>query len=131
MIGTGGIAQWHARALNALSDLVQIVAMCDIVEDRAGDYASKYGGTPYTDLATMLKEEKPDAVVISAPNFMHAPLTLQALEAGAHVFCEKPIATSLVDAYLMKETAERTGKILYIGFNHRFVGKFSLAKELL
>jgi predicted dehydrogenase len=79
----------------------------------------------------MLSEEKPDAVLVCTPNYLHAPLTIQALEAGTHVFCEKPIAINLPDAEAMKQAANRAGKVLYIGFNHRFVGKFSLTKELL
>lgn len=130
-VGTGNIARMHAQALNALDDAAEIAAVCDIVEERAREFGCRYGGAPYTDLAAMLVEERPDAVLISTPNYLHAPVTVTALETGAHVFCEKPIATSMAAATLMQQTAERVNRVLYIGFNHRFVGKFTLAKSLL
>ena len=132
IIGTGGIANAHARGYQANTDTAEVVAVCDVEEERARTFAEKYGfGTPYSDPAVLLRKEKPDAVSICTPNFLHAPLTIQALEAGASVLCEKPMATTLDDAQRMKDAAARTGKTLYIGFNHRFIGKFRLGKELL
>jgi predicted dehydrogenase len=62
---------------------------------------------------------------------LHASQTIQSLQAGAHVFCEKPMATTLDDAHRMKEAAEHAGKILYIGFNHRLMGRFQLGKQMI
>ena len=132
IIGTGGIANSHARGYQANTDTADVVAVCDVEEGRAQEFATKYGyPKAYSDVATLLREQRPDAVSICTPNYLHAPLTIQALEAGAGVLCEKPMATTLADAQRMKETAERTGKTLYIGFNHRFIGKFRMGKDLL
>ncbi len=132
IIGTGGIANAHARGYIANGEAVSMVAVCDVAKDRAEAFTEQYGfGTPYSDVAQLLEKERPDVVSICTPNFLHAPLTIQALEAGVNVLCEKPMATTLEDAERMKATAERTGKTLYIGFNHRFIGKFRLAKDLL
>jgi predicted dehydrogenase len=131
IIGTGGIANSHARGYLA-NAAAEVVAVCDVEAERAQAFAEKYGfGTPYSDPAVLLREEKPDAVSICTPNFLHAPLTILALEAGASVLCEKPMATNLADAERMKDAAQRSGKALYIGFNHRFIGKFRLGKDLL
>src|SRR5919206_116718 len=130
-VGTGGIARLHARALSTLTDGAEIVAVCDALEERAREFADEFGGSLYSDFTSMLEGERPDAVLVCTPNYLHAPLTLEALEAGVNVFCEKPIATTLSDATLMKATAERAGKVLYIGFNHRFIGKYALAKTLI
>jgi predicted dehydrogenase len=131
-VGTGGITREHARGYKEHATLAEVVAVCDVDEERARAFALEHGfGAVYTDMTAMLQRERPDVVVISTPNYLHASQTIQALEAGAHVFCEKPIATTLEDAHRMKETAQQTGKVLYIGFNHRLMGRFELGKQML
>lgn len=132
IIGTGNIARAHARAYQANAAAAELVAVADVEVERAKEFAAQYGfGATFSDAGEMLRQVKPDAVSICTPNFLHAPLSIQALEAGVSVLCEKPMATSLADAERMKAAAERTGKTLYIGFNHRFIGKFAKGKELL
>lgn len=132
IIGSGGIANGHAAGYAANADAAEVVAVCDVDEGRARDFAERHGvGLVYTDAETLLREQQPDAVSICTPNFLHAPQSIMALEAGAGVLCEKPMATTLADAEAMGAAAARTGRALYIGFNHRFIGKFHLAKELL
>lgn len=132
IIGTGGIADGHMEGYRANGDAAEVVAVCDVDEARARAFAAQYGvDHVYTDAATLLHEERPDAVSICTPNYLHAPQSIMALEAGASVLCEKPMATTLDDAEAMRAAAERSGKVLYIGFNHRFIGKFMLAKTLL
>ncbi len=132
IIGTGNIARAHANAYKANAEQAEVVAVADVEEGRAKAFAEQHGfGAAYGDAGAMLAAVRPDAVSICTPNFLHAPLTIQSLEAGAAVLCEKPMATTLADAERMKATAQRTGKTLYIGFNHRFIGKFAKGKELL
>lgn len=77
IIGTGGIANAHARGYAANTDGAEVVAVCDVEEERARQFAERYSfGTPYSDVATLLREERPDAVSICTPNFLHAPLTI-------------------------------------------------------
>ena len=68
----------------------------------------------------MLAEVKPDVVHVLTPNRLHAPITIAALEAGAHVMCEKPMAATAADARAMLDAARRTGKLLTIGYQSRF-----------
>jgi predicted dehydrogenase len=132
IVGTGNIAGAHARGYKANAEQAQVVAVCDADEQRATEFATTHEfGTVYTDVETLLRVERPDAVSICTPNYLHAPQSIRALEAGTHVLCEKPMATTLADAEAMSKAAEWTGRILYIGFNHRFIGKFNLAKKLL
>lgn len=132
IIGTGNIARAHARAYAANADVAQLVAVADVDKERAQAFAAQHGAEQtFGDAGEMLRQARPDAVSICTPNYLHAPLTIQALEAGVHVLCEKPMATSLAAAEQMKAAAARTGKVLYIGFNHRFIGKFAKAKDLL
>lgn len=132
IIGTGNIARAHARAYQANAEVAEVVAVADVDLERAQAFAQQHNfGDAYADAGEMLRAVKPDAVSICTPNYLHAPLSIMALEAGVAVLCEKPMATNLADAERMKATAERTGKTLYIGFNHRFIGKFARGKELL
>jgi UDP-N-acetylglucosamine 3-dehydrogenase len=131
-IGTGGIATQHALGYREHAHLAEVVAVCDLDEGRARSFADEHGfGAVYTEITPLLEREHPDVVVISTPNFLHASQAIQSLHAGAHVFCEKPIATTLEDAYRMKEAAQNVGKILYLGFNHRLMGRFHLGKQMI
>ena len=95
IIGCGGIANSkHMPALSKLED-VQMVAFCDIIEERAAKAAKEFG-TPdarvYTDYKELLKEKNIDVVHVLTPNREHSFITVESLEAGKHVMCEKPMA---------------------------------------
>jgi predicted dehydrogenase len=111
IVGTGGIAKAHARAIAVLGDRLVLVAAVDVDPTRLADFqethAIRHG---YTDLAEMLKAERPDIVQICTPPGMHVEQTLQALEAGAWVLCEKPLAGSLSDLDRIEEVEQRTGR---------------------
>ena len=91
-IGCGGIAfNKHFPSLQALPDLCDMVAFCDIVEERAVKAAKEYGAPgakTYTDYNEMLKDDSIDVVHVLTPNVVHAPATVAAFEAGKHVLCE-------------------------------------------
>lgn len=74
----------------------------------------------YTDFAALAADPDIDAVVIGLPNYLHAPVTIQMLEAGKHVLCEKPMATTVAEAEQMIEAAQRTGRKLMIAHMWRF-----------
>lgn len=109
----------------------EIIAVCDIVPDRANAAAQRYGAQAYTDYIELLKNEEIEAISVCTPNYLHARITVAALEAGKHVLCEKPMATSLTDAEKMNEAAAKSGKILMIGHNQRFVPSHQKAKQLI
>ncbi len=122
IIGCGGIANSkHMPALKKL-DNVEMVAFCDIVEERAVKAAAEYGvpgARVFTDYKELLKLDV-DVVHVLTPNRQHSFITVDALEAGKHVMCEKPMAINSVEAKKMLDAAHRTGKKLTIGYQSRF-----------
>src|SRR5512145_2169484 len=92
LIGTGGILGSHLAALNALKDRVQLVAAVDINAERVRTVcADNHIPHGYTSTTEMLAAEKPDLVHILTPPATHKPLIVESLEAGAWVYCEKPL----------------------------------------
>lgn len=119
-IGGGGIAHTHMRYLDSMDD-VEIVAVADVVEGNAKKLCNEFGIRAwFTDFETMLKSIQPAAVSVCTPNGMHAPCSVAALEAGAHVLVEKPLAMNATEGAHMVEVAKKTNRKLVIGFQHRF-----------
>ncbi|MBE6607386.1 MAG: Gfo/Idh/MocA family oxidoreductase [Ruminococcaceae bacterium] len=123
IIGCGGIANGkHMPALSKQKDRAEMVAFCDIIEERAIAARAKYG-TPeckvYTDYKELLADPTIDVVHVLTPNRSHSFITVDALEAGKHVMCEKPMAINSVEAQKMFDAAKRTGKKLTIGYQTR------------
>lgn len=131
VIGCGSIAKHrHVLEYHAHTS-VEIVAVCDIVKERAEDLATKYQAQAYTNYEQLLDEVEVDAVSVCLPNYLHAPVSIAALDAGCHVLCEKPMATTYEEAQNMIIAAERNDKKLMIAHNQRFVNSHQRAKELI
>lgn len=123
IIGCGNIANGkHLPVLSQMDD-VELVAFCDVIEERAVNTAKKFG-TPdakvYTDYKELLKDESINNVRVLTPNVMHCQITVDALMAGKHVMCEKPMAATYEDAKKMLEAKNKSGKLLTIGYQHKF-----------
>lgn len=122
IIGCGGIANGkHLPALKAVKE-VDMVAFCDLIESKACAAAKQYGidgAKVYTDYKKMLEDKSIDVVHVCTPNRSHSFITVDSLEAGKHVMCEKPMAINAVEAKKMVEAAKRTGKKLTIGYQNR------------
>lgn len=131
IIGTGSISNLHMSGY-ALLENVEVVAACDINEERVKEFAQKYN-IPYTftDYNEMLKMEELDAVSVTAWNNIHAPASIAALNAGKHVLCEKPLALNAEQASEMVEASHKSGKILMVGFCRRFGDNAKALKELI
>ena len=123
IIGCGGIANSkHMPALKKMED-VEMVAFCDIIEERAKKAAEEFGvpgAKYYTDYKELLKDESSEVVHVCTPNREHSFITVDALEAGKHVMCEKPMAINTEEAQKMLDAARRTGKMLTIGYQNRY-----------
>jgi UDP-N-acetylglucosamine 3-dehydrogenase len=131
VIGCGSIAQHRHLPEYASNKEVEIVAVCDIVEERVKKTADKYGAEAYTNYKEMLSNHQVEAVSVCTPNYLHAPISIAALNAGKHVLCEKPMATSTEEAENMIAAAEKNGRKLMIAHNQRFVPSHQKAKELI
>ena len=122
IIGCGGIAgSKHMPSLKKLPN-VEMVAFCDIILERAENAKAKFGTAEakvYEDYKELLKDETIDVVHVCTPNRSHSFITVDALEAGKHVMCEKPMAINAEEAKKMLDAAERTGKLLTIGYQNR------------
>lgn len=129
IIGTGGMANAHAQHFQKI-DGVKLVAACDVDAKRAAAYAEKYGiPETYTRVDTLLKQSRCDAVSIVTPDPYHAPISLQALRAGRHVFCEKPLATNAADAAKMAKVAREKQRINMVNFTYRNAAALQRAAE--
>ncbi len=132
VIGVGSISSYHIKNYQA-NENVEMYAFCDINEKRLKMMGEKYGVTRlYTDEAEMLRElPELDAVSVCTWNAAHAPCAVMALEAGKHVLCEKPMATTLEEAIAMKEAAERNNRLLMIGFVRRYGRDCHVVQDLI
>lgn len=131
VIGCGSIAKHRHIPEYMANEHAEIVAVCDIVKDRAQEMADQIGAKAYTDYKDLLKDESIEAVSVCTPNALHAPISVDALKAGKHVLCEKPMATSTEEAEAMIVAANEAGRKLMIGHNQRFVPSHQKAKELI
>lgn len=124
IIGCGGIAnQKHLPALKLYPEMCELVAFCDIVEERAQTAAKEYGAAGakvYTDYTELLKDEAIDVVHVLTPNVAHCPITVDAFAAGKNVMCEKPMAATAADAQKMMDAWKKSGKLFTIGYQNRF-----------
>lgn len=98
---------------------VELIGIADDDHARAVQFASAHGVTAYASIEALLAEQ-PDGVIVCSENSKHAPLVLAAAEAGAHVLCEKPLATTVEDAQAMIAACERAGVTLMTAFPMRF-----------
>jgi len=132
IIGAGAVAQVaHLPAFKRIPQ-VEVLALCDIDESKLRKVAEKHGIKKiYTDFEDLLQLEELDGVVIAVPNYLHAPMTIAALQHGKHVLCEKPMAMRASEAREMVKAATQAQKKLMIGFNHRFRPDVQVLKKFI
>ena len=130
LIGAGGCGQGkHLTSYAQIPD-VELVAVCDIVPERANAAADRFNiEAAYTDYHEMLREEKLDLVSVATPNHLHAPATVAALQAGCHVHCEKPASLTPALVQSMIAARDAAGRKLMIGLNNRFTPWAQFAKK--
>lgn len=118
IIGLQGYGTTYFPVIEQLKDAA-VVAICDVKEDVLLNAARKYDVTAYRDYRDMLQDAAVDAVFISTPHFLHYQMTMDALNAGKHVFCEKPLAINGEEAMEMTARAEELGLTLSCHYNRR------------
>ena len=131
ILGCGKIAQVRHIPEYAENPDVKLVGFYNPTKSRAEDMAAKYGGLAYDTAEELLANPEIDAVSVCAANYAHAALSMQALNAGKHVLCEKPMATTLADCEAMVDCAKKNGKFLMIGHNQRLAKAHMEAKRLI
>lgn len=118
VVGAGTMGRRHLQVL-AADGRVRLVGVADAAEPVAREAAASVGARPCRDLAE-LAGLGAEAVFVTLPNVYHAPLVLEALDRGLHVFSEKPMATSLADARRIVERVAASGRVYQMGFNRRW-----------
>lgn len=133
IIGSGGIAQGsHMTGYSAIPDLCEIVATCDKDISRAEEAAEKFSiPATYTDYREMIAKENLDAVSVATPNKFHKQPTVDALKAGLHVLCEKPLGMNADECREMCAAARDNKRILQVGLQSRFTGSSKWLKSYI
>ena len=143
IVGWGFMGKMHFRCYKSDTN-VEVTAICDAdakqLQNSSGASGNISGAEDdldlsnialYSDLSKMLAEGELDALSIASPTFLHASQTIEALNAGVHVFCEKPMALNSGDCREMAEVAKQSGKTLQIGHCIRFWPEYVQAKEII
>ncbi len=129
IVGCGKIGERHAQHIHKMGKLL---AVCDIVKERAEVLATQYACNYYTSIDALLENEKNiDVVAICTPNGLHAQHTIQCLKSQCHVVCEKPMAITSVDCKAMIQAAKQLNKKLFIVKQNRFNPPVVALKNLL
>ncbi len=130
LIGLGGIYRAHSSGYRR-QPAADVVAVCDSDAARAGEEAANWGAEPFSDYHKLLERGKVDAVDVMLPHSLHEPVVLAALEAGKHVLVEKPITPSVAGTDRLLEAAARSGKVLAVAENTRFVHAYQAIEPLV
>jgi predicted dehydrogenase len=119
VIGVGSMGQHHARVYTALAT-TELVGVVDHDAERAREIGTTYGVPSYADYRRMLEVEAPDLVSVAVPTSLHEVVATQAMESGAHVLIEKPIAASIAEGQALVRRARELGRKLMVGHVVRF-----------
>ncbi|MBA3387457.1 MAG: Gfo/Idh/MocA family oxidoreductase [Chthoniobacterales bacterium] len=131
VIGTGWPGQQHARVMSAIPE-ANLYACADLDEERRRLFGETYHPQKsFTDYHELLHDAGVDAVIVCLPNFLHFPASLAALEAGKHVFCEKPPTLNAAEMKVLDEEASKRGLIYYFGRQFRFTPGMRAANALI
>ena len=135
LAGTGfrGSGLWGKTLLELYGDALEMVALFDINPKRM-EYAKKFMGAKcptFTDFERMIRETRPDAVIVTTVDCFHAKYICRAMELGCDVISEKPLATDEKMIQEILDTEKRTGKSLRVTFNYRYSPDAVKVKELL
>ena len=134
-IGVGvigvGIGKLHVQGYTESPD-AKVIAICDLVEERARKVADEFGVEKIcTDYQKLLAMPGIDAVSVCVPNHLHAEMTIAAFQAGKHVICEKPLAMNPAEATAMVAASKKAGKLFMTAFNNRFRGDTQVLKRFI
>ena len=130
VIGCGAISGNHFHGIH-LSEHAELAAVCDIDPAKMKKAAEAQSVEGYLDYHDLIARPDLDAVHICVPHYLHAEISIAALNAGKHVLCEKPMGVSLQEAQAMVQAARASGKALTVCFQNRFNGASQRMKEII
>ena len=131
IIGAGRIGAFHARNVKQYTD-AKIYAVADIVREVADKLAREIGAEKtYYSYEDLVKDDRVDAVVVCLPNNLHYQVSVMSIEAGKHVFCEKPLCLKSSEAEDLVRRVRKAGVKFQVGYNRRFDKSYENAKKLI
>ena len=128
-IGCGGIAQYHFGHYEKMGDKAQIVACCDLLEDRRKKTAERFGAVPYADYREMLDREKLDALHVCVHPGAHDGMEFIAIEKGIPLFVQKPMTLDMKYARKVMNAIKKKGLISAVGLQCRYVDTLPFVKN--
>ena len=127
--GRGGLSRhWHKPGGESI-----VVAGADINEEYLTEFKQRIGQSVFvtTDYRNLLERDDIDAIAVTSPDYCHEEYAVAALEAGKHVFCEKPLAITVEGCDRILRAWRNSGKHLMVGFNMRYMNIFRTMKEIV
>src|SRR6185369_14771242 len=133
VIGCGGMGSGHLGSLvkRGDADNIKVVAVSDVYQRRLTRAKGVCQGDGYLDYRKLLERKDIDAVLIATPDHWHAKISIDAMEAGKHVYVEKPMTHTVAQAIELREAVKRTRKILQVGPNGTANDSFWQAREAI
>ena len=130
VIGLGSVSGRHLDAVEHVAT-ARLVAVADIKGDVLDRVQNRYGCKAYSNYSELLQDEEVDLVIVCLPHFLHMEASVASLEAGKHVFVEKPMAINVEQCDRMLEAADKSKKLLSVGHMHHFFPKNAEVKRML
>lgn len=132
-VGLGRLGYQHAYNLRFGIPNAQLVALCDMNEEKLKSTAQQWGvAHAYTDYAAMLENPDLDAVAITSPSHLHTAQIAAALERGLHVFCEKPLGTTVEECLIAEEAVRKhPDRVVMLGFMRRYDDSYAYARKMV
>lgn len=130
IIGYGGFGEFTAQAYAAMSQ-VRIVAITDVAASRREEAARRFDARAYADIDELLADPNVDIVTIATPPWLHVPQALKAISAGKHVFLEKPLATTLIEADALVNAARVHGVHIQVDYVLRYIPLYTTLQALV
>lgn len=131
LVGTGSVAESHARAIEETRGRVKLVSAVDLDAERVNAFCARHKiCAARTDYKIALRDDRPDIVLVAAPPAVHATMSIAAMEAGAWVLCEKPLCASLAEFDRIAEAEGRTGRYTACVFQQRFASSTAHLRQL-
>lgn len=129
VVGAGILGSRHARVFHEQPD-AELVAVADVNPERR-QVAERFGAKFYPDIQAVLANESVDAVAVATPDHLHREPVLAALQAGKHVFMEKPLATTRDDARAIASAAAASNRVVMVNYSQRFVSDHAWIKKAI
>lgn len=130
VVGCGNISRTHLPILADMEN-AELVAVCDIVEQKANACAEKYGCKAYYGFENLLSNEELDCVHVCTPHYLHVPMAVKALEKGVNVLCEKPCAITRDGLFQLERAVKKSTASFGVCFQNRYNASVKKAMELI